>query len=182
MQEPFFGALDGHRPQIAESAFVAPATVVVGRVRIGACSSVWYGSVLRGDDEEIVIGEDTNVQDLSMMHADPGYPAVLGNRVTIGHRAIVHGATVEDDVLVGMGAIVLNGARIGSGSVIAAGAVITPGTEVPENSLVAGLPAKVIREVRDSDREMIRHAFESYVRKSDVHRGTEPLSAREVRG
>jgi carbonic anhydrase/acetyltransferase-like protein (isoleucine patch superfamily) len=146
-----------------------------------ARSSVRYRSVLRGD-EEIVIGEDTNVQDLSMMHADPGFPAVLEDRVTVGHRAIVHGATVEDDVLVGMGAILLNGARIGSGSVIAAGAVVTPGTEIPENSLVVGLPAKVVREVRDSDRQMIRHASESYVRKSEVHRGVEPLSAQEVRG
>jgi carbonic anhydrase/acetyltransferase-like protein (isoleucine patch superfamily) len=137
--------------------------------------------VLRGD-EEIVIGEDTNVQDLSMMHADPGFPAVLEDRVTVGHRAIVHGATVEDDVLVGMGAILLNGARIGSGSVIAAGAVVTPRTEIPENSLVVGLPAKVVREVRDSDRQMIRHASESYVRKSEVHRGVEPLSAQGVRG
>jgi carbonic anhydrase/acetyltransferase-like protein (isoleucine patch superfamily) len=133
--------------------------------------------VLRGD-EEIVIGEDTNVQDLSMMHADPGFPAVLEDRVTVGHRAIVHGATVEDDVLVGMGAILLNGARIGSGSVIAAGAVVTPGTEIPENSLVVGLPAKVVREVRNSDRQMIRHASESYVRKSEVHRGVEPLAPR----
>lgn len=182
MREPFFGALDGHRPQIAQSAFVAPATVVVGRVTIGRRSSVWYGSVLRGDDEEIVLGEDSNVQDLSMMHADPGYPAVLGNRVTIGHRVIVHGATVEDDVLIGMGAVLLNGVRIGSGSVVAAGAVVTPGTEIPENSLVAGLPAKVIRDVRDSDREMIQHAFESYVRKSDIHREVETLSAEEVRG
>jgi carbonic anhydrase/acetyltransferase-like protein (isoleucine patch superfamily) len=167
MQGPLFDALDGHRPQIAEDAFIAPATVVVGRVRIDARSSVWYGSVLRGDDEDIFIGEYTNVQDFSMMHADPGYPAVLGKKVTIGHRAIVHGAAVEDDVLIGMGAILLNGARLGS---------------VPENSLVAGLPAKVIREVRDSDREMIRHAFEGYVRKSDVHRGIEPLGAWEVRG
>jgi carbonic anhydrase/acetyltransferase-like protein (isoleucine patch superfamily) len=178
--EPFFGALDGHRPRMAEDAFVAPGVVVVGRVRIGARSSVWYGSVLRGDDEEILVGEDTNVQDLSLMHADPGFPAVLGNRVTVGHRAIVHGATVEDDVLVGMGAILLNGARIGSGSVVAAGAVVTSGTEVPENSLVAGLPGKVLREVRHSDREMIQNAFESYVRKSGVHRGAEPLSPREV--
>jgi carbonic anhydrase/acetyltransferase-like protein (isoleucine patch superfamily) len=94
MQEPFFGALDGHRPRIAESAFVAPATVVLGRLRIGARSSVRYGSVLRGD-EEIVIGEDTNVQDLSMMHADPDFPAALEDRVTVGHRAIVHGRRVR---------------------------------------------------------------------------------------
>ena len=168
MQEPFFGAIDSHRPQIAEDAFIAPATVVVGRVRIGARSSVWYGSVLRGDDEEIVVGEDSNVQDLSVMHADPGYPAVLGDRVTVGHRAIVHGARVEDDVLIGMG------------SVIAAGAVVTPGAEIPPASLVAGIPAKVLRPVRESDTAMIGHAFESYVRKSGVHREVEALSLREV--
>ena len=168
MQEPFFGAIDSHRPQIAEDAFLAPATVVVGRVRIGARSSVWYGSVLRGDDEEIVVGEDSNVQDLSVMHADPGYPAVLGDRVTVGHRAIVHGARVEDDVLIGMG------------SVIAAGAVVTPGAEIPPASLVAGIPAKVLRPVRESDTAMIGHAFESYVRKSGVHREVEALSLREV--
>ena len=168
MQEPFFGTIDSHRPQIAEDAFIAPATVVVGRVRIGARSSVWYGSVLRGDDEEIVVGEDSNVQDLSVMHADPGYPAVLGDRVTVGHRAIVHGARVEDDVLIGMG------------SVIAAGAVVTPGAEIPLASLVAGIPAKVLRPVRESDTAMIGHAFESYVRKSGVHREVEALSLREV--
>ena len=179
MQEPFFGAIESRRPQIAEGAFIAPATVVVGRVRIGARSSVWYGSVLRGD-EEIVIGEDSNVQDLSVIHADPGYPAVLGDRVTVGHRAIVHGARVEDDVLIGMGAILLNGAKIGSDSVIAAGAVVTPGAEIPPASLVAGIPAKVLRPVRESDTAMIGHAFESYVRKSGVHREIEPLSLREV--
>lgn len=180
MREPFFGALNGHRPEISESAFVAPATTIVGRVRIGARSSVWYGSVLRGDDEEITVGEDSNIQDLSVVHADPGFPAVIGDRVTVGHRAIVHGATVEDDVLVGMGAILLNGCRIGSGSVVAAGAVVTPGTEVPEGSLVAGLPAKVIREVRESDKEGIQHGSESYIEKSVIHRQIEPLSAEEV--
>ncbi len=178
-EEPFFGAIDSRRPQIAEDTFIAPAAVVVGRVRIGARSSVWYGSVLRGDDEEI-IGEDSKVEDLSVMHADPGYPAVLGDRVTVGHRAIVHGARVEDDVLIGMGAILLNGAKIGSGSVIAAGAVVTPGTEIPPASLVAGIPAKVLRPVRESDTAMIGHAFESYVRKSGVHREVEALSLREV--
>lgn len=181
MQNPFFGALGENRPRISADAFVAPAAVVVGRVTIGARSSVWYGSVLRGDDEEITVGEDTNIQDLSLLHADPGFPAVLGARVTIGHRVIVHGATAEDDVLVGMGAILLNGVRIGSGSVIAAGAVVTPGTEVPENSLVAGLPGKVIREVHDSDREMIAHAYNSYVEKSGVHREAEPLTMEDVR-
>ncbi len=180
MQEPFFGALDGRRPEVVGSAFVAASAVVIGKVRLGERSSVWYGSVLRGDDEEISVGEDSNIQDLSMVHADPGFPAIVGDRVTVGHRAIVHGATVEDDVLVGMGAILLNGAKIGSGSVIAAGAVVTPGTDVPEGSLVAGIPAKVIREVRDADREMIQRGSESYVKKSGVHRELEPLSADEV--
>ncbi len=177
---PFFGALDGERPEISPEAFIAPASVVVGRVRVGARSSVWYGSVLRGDDAEIVVGEYSNIQDLSLLHADPGFPAVVGDRVTVGHRAIVHGATVEDDVLVGMGAILLNGAVIGSGSVVAAGAVVTPGTEVPPGSLVAGIPGKVVREVRDGDRAMIQHGSESYVKKSNLHSFVEPLDLEDV--
>ena len=180
MQEPLFGRINGHRPEVAEDAFIAPTVAVIGRVRIGARSSVWYGSVLRGDDEEIIIGDDCNVQDLCVIHADPGYPAVLGDRVSVGHRAIVHGARLENDVLVGMGAVLLNGAHVGSGSVVAAGAVVTPGTEIPEDSLAAGVPAKVIRPVRESDTEMIQHASASYVRKSDIHRRLEPLSVREV--
>ncbi len=180
MSGPFFGALDDERPEISPEAFIAPASVVVGRVRIGARSSVWYGSVLRGDDAEIVVGEDSNIQDLSLLHADPGFPAAVGDRVTVGHRAIVHGATVEDDVLVGMGAILLNGAVIGSGSVVAAGAVVTPGTEVPPGSLVAGIPGKVVREVRDGDRAMIQHGAESYVKKSNLHRSVELLDLEDV--
>ena len=180
MSGPFFGALDDERPEISPEAFIAPASVVVGRVRIGARSSVWYGSVLRGDDAEIVVGKDSNIQDLSLLHADPGFPAIVGDRVTVGHRAVVHGATVEDDVLVGMGAILLNGAVIGSGSVVAAGAVVTPGTEVPPGSLVAGIPGKVVREVRDGDRAMIQHAAESYVKKSNLHRSVEPLDLEDV--
>jgi carbonic anhydrase/acetyltransferase-like protein (isoleucine patch superfamily) len=180
LQEPFFGAIDSHRPQVAEDAFIAPATVVVGRIRIGALSSVWYGSVLRGDDQEIIIAENSNVQDLSVMHADPGYPAVLGDRVTVGHRAIVHGARVEDDVLIGRGAILLNGAKVDSGPVIAAGAVVTPGAKIPPASVVAGIPVKILRPVRESDTAMVGHACESYVGKSVVHREVEPLSLREV--
>lgn len=180
LHEPFFGKIDGRAPQIAVDAFIALGVVAVGRVTVGARSSVWYGSVLRGDDEEIVIGEECNVQDLSMLHADPGYPAALGDRVSVGHRAIVHGAVVESDTLIGMGAIVLNGACIGSGSVVAAGAVITPGTEIPPNSLAAGIPAKVVREAGGADREMISHAHESYLRKSAVHSDVKVLSLEEV--
>lgn len=178
--EPFFGALDGHQPQISGAAFIAPGVTVLGRVNVGARSSIWYGSVVRGDDEDIVIGEDCNVQDLCMLHADPGFPTRLGNGVSVGHSAIVHGASVEDNVLIGMGAILLNGVRVGSGSVVAAGALITPGTEIPEKSLVAGLPAKVVRPVREADTEMIRHASDSYVRKSSLHRKVKHLELREV--
>jgi carbonic anhydrase/acetyltransferase-like protein (isoleucine patch superfamily) len=180
LQEPFFGAIDGHRPQIAADAFIAPMTVVVGRVQIGSRSSIWYGSVLRGDDEVIVIGDDCNVQDLSILHADPGYPAVLGNRVSLGHRSIVHGATIEDDVLIGMGAIVLNGVHIGSGSLVAAGAVVRPGTEIPPGSLVAGVPAQIRRPAGQAEIDMIRSTYEAYQRKSDIHRGVQYLNLQEV--
>lgn len=180
MHEPFFGKIDGHAPSIAPDAFIAPMTTVVGRVKVGARSSVWYGCVLRADDGEVVIGEGCNVQDLSLMHSDPGFPAVLGDRVSVGHRAIVHGATVEADALVGMGATLLNGVRVGSGSIVAAGAVVTPGTEIPPNSLAAGVPAKVVREARKSGREMISHTHESYLRKSEVHGSVEAVSFEEV--
>ena len=170
MHEPFFGKIDGHAPGIAADAFVAPMSTVVGIVRVGSRSSVWYGCVLRADDEEVVIGEGCNIQDLSL----------LGDRVSVGHRVIVHGARVEDDALVGMGATLLNGVRVGSGSVIAAGAVVTPGTEIPPNSLVAGVPAKVIREARESDKDMISHTHESYLRKSDIHAEVEAVSFEEV--
>ncbi|MGI8651073.1 MAG: gamma carbonic anhydrase family protein, partial [Rubrobacter sp.] len=116
----------GQTPSLGPDVFVAQGAVVVGKVRIGARSSVWYGCVLRAEEEEIAIGEECNVQDLTMMHADPGFPAVLENRVSVGHRAIIHGAIVRHDALIGMGATLLNGAVIGSGSVVAAGAVVPP--------------------------------------------------------
>lgn len=180
MIEPFFGKIDGYTPNIAADAFIAPMATVVGRVKVGARSSVWYGCVLRADDEEVVIGAECNVQDLSLMHADPGFPTVLGDRVSVGHRAIIHSAIVEDDVLIGMGATLLNGVRIGSGSIVAAGAVVTPRTEIPPNSFAAGIPARVVREARESDRDMISLAHESYLRKSETHRPVEALSLEEV--
>lgn len=162
--------LDEHLPALAPDVFVAPSAVVIGRVRIGRGSSVWYGSVLRGDEDDIVLGEETNVQDGCVLHADAGYPAVLGDRVTVGHRAVVHGARIDDDVLVGMGAVLLNGVRVGSHSVVAAGAVVTSGTEVPPGSLVAGVPGKVRRETGQEEREMIARASAAYVRRADRHR------------
>ncbi len=169
MTTPLIDSIEGHAPEIAEGVFVAPGAVVLGRVRIGAGSSVWYGCVIRAEDEEIRIGEDCNVQDGSILHADPGDPTVLGDRVSLGHGAIVHGAEVAADVLIGMRAVVLNGARIGSGSLVAAGAVVRPGTEAPPGSFLVGVPAKV-REGAGPDVEvMIEETAREYARLSGIH-------------
>ena len=153
-----------HQPDsIDPTAFIAATATVLGDVSIGARSSVWFGSVIRGDTERITIGAATNVQDLCVIHADPGLPCRIGNRVTLGHAAIVHGATVHNDVMIGIRATVLNGATIGEGSIVAAGALVTEGTEIPPHSLVMGAPGKVVRTVSDEQRERIHHAAEHYV-------------------
>ncbi len=149
--------------KIDSTAFIAEGAVVLGDVPIGPESRVWFGCVIRGDVERIQIGVQTNVQDLCMIHADEGLPVVIGSRVTLGHAAIVHGATIEDEVMIGIRATVLNGARIGAGSIVAAGAVVTEGTEIPRGSLVMGVPGKVTRDVTDEHRERIRNAAEHYV-------------------
>lgn len=136
--------VNGLTPQIDERAYLAPGAVVAGDVRLAAGVSVWFGCVLRSEVSSVTIGEDSNVQDLSVVHSDPDFPVVLGQRVTVGHRVVLHGCTVEDDVLIGMGAVVLNGAVLGAGSVVAAGAVVTAGTQVAPGTLVAGVPAKVL--------------------------------------
>jgi carbonic anhydrase/acetyltransferase-like protein (isoleucine patch superfamily) len=168
--EPFIRAIDGFEPQVEEAAFIAPGAVVLGNVELGRGSSIWYGCVLRGDDERIVLGADCNVQDGSVIHADAGEPSILGDRVSLGHGAIVHAATIEDDVLIGMRAVVLNRAHVGTGSVVAAGAIVRPGMEIPPNSLVAGVPAKVRREAGDAERDMIARTSRQYVQKSERHR------------
>ncbi|MGH3320855.1 MAG: gamma carbonic anhydrase family protein [Streptosporangiaceae bacterium] len=170
MSDFYRGAIGDQEPRIHPEAWVAPGAVVVGRVTIGRGSSVWYGSVLRGDDDEIIVGTECNIQDLSCLHADVGIPAVLEDRVSLGHKVMIHGAHIEEGSLVGMGAIVLNRARVGAGSLVAAGAVVTPGTTIPPRSLVAGLPAKVVREVRDEDAEMARKIPDDYLRLTKVHR------------
>jgi carbonic anhydrase/acetyltransferase-like protein (isoleucine patch superfamily) len=153
-----------HQPELVDrTAFIAPGAVVIGEVTIGAESSVWFGAVVRGDTEAIRIGRQTNVQDGCVLHADAGIPCTLGDRVTLGHGAIVHGASVEDDCLIGMRAVVMNGAKIGRGSIVAVGSVVTEGMEIPPFSVVMGQPAKVRRETTERDRERIRHAAEHYV-------------------
>ena len=152
------------RPELVDaSVFIAPGAVVLGDVTVGPRSSIWFGAVVRGDTESIRIGSETNVQDLCVLHADEGFPCVLGNRVTLGHAAIVHGAMIEDDALIGMRAVVMNGATIGAGSIVGVGTVVTEGTEVPPGSLVLGTPGRVKRPVTEQDRRRIVHAAGHYV-------------------
>jgi carbonic anhydrase/acetyltransferase-like protein (isoleucine patch superfamily) len=164
------GALGSYEPEIHPEAWVAPGAVVVGRVRIGRAANIWYGCVLRGEDEEIVVGEECNIQDLSCLHSDPGEPAVLEDKVSLGHKAMVHGAYVETGSLIGIGAIVLGGARIGAGSLVAAGALVGPGKTIPPGVLVAGVPGKVVRELTDDDRAVLEYTPAVYVEKARQHR------------
>jgi carbonic anhydrase/acetyltransferase-like protein (isoleucine patch superfamily) len=144
-------ALGDKIPQVADTAWVAPTAVLAGSVRLGEGASVWYGAVLRADNEPITIGPRSNVQDNCVFHADPGFPLTLVADVAVGHGAVLHGCTIEPGVLVGMGAVVMNGAHIGAGSIVAAGAVVLEGMSVPPRSLVAGVPAKVRRETTDEE-------------------------------
>ncbi len=155
---------------IHPTAFIAPSAVVLGEVTLGRNASIWYQTVVRGDMAPIRIGDQTNIQDLTMVHVDAGVPCTIGDRVGVGHRAILHGCTVEDDCLVGMGSILLNGVRVGTGSVIGAGALLTEGMEVPPGSLVLGLPARVVRPVDDELRARIESTWQHYVEQAQRHR------------
>ncbi len=148
--------VNGHTPRIAQGAFLADTAVVAGDVDLADGVSVWFGTVIRSEHESVTIGADCNIQDLTAVHTDPASPVVLGERVTVGHRCVLHGCVIEDDVLVGMGAVVMNGAHVGRGALIAAGAVVTEGTSIPEMSLAVGVPAKVIdRPVPDVPRSNV---------------------------
>ncbi|MBI5128244.1 MAG: gamma carbonic anhydrase family protein [Rhodopseudomonas palustris] len=139
--------LDGNKPDLPQDGnyFIAETATVIGKVRLKPSATVWFGAVLRGDNEWIEIGEGSNVQDGSTCHTDPGFPLTIGKNCTIGHNVILHGCTIEDGALIGMGSIVMNGARIGRGSIVGAGAIVTEGKQFPENSLILGAPAKVAR-------------------------------------
>ena len=140
----------GASPKIDENAFVAPNATVIGDVEIAADASVWFGAVIRGDEAPISIGEGSNVQDNAVLHCDEVSPMVIGRNVTIGHGAIVHGATIGDNVLIGMGAIILNGAKIGDNCIVGAGAVVKENADIPADSMLVGVPAKVIRTLDES--------------------------------
>ncbi|MCM6773485.1 gamma carbonic anhydrase family protein [Nocardia sp. CDC159] len=162
--------LGEHAPRIDESAWIAPSATVIGRVTLGEQVGIWYGAVLRGDIEDISVGARSNIQDGCVLHADPGFPLTVGTGVSVGHNAILHGCTIGDDVLIGMGATVLNGAVIGSGSLIAANALIPENARIPPGSLVAGVPGKVRRELGEAERERIKLNAAVYVHSIATHR------------
>jgi len=157
-------------PRIDPEAWLAPGSVVIGDVEIGSESSIWYGTVVRGDVHSIWIGVRTNIQDQCMVHVTSGlFPTEIGDDVTVGHRAVVHGCSVGDGALVGIGAVVLDGARVGAGALVGAGAVVTPGSEVPAGTLVLGAPARVVRELGDEEREQHIAGAQSYVENARRH-------------
>ena len=157
-------------PRIAPSAWIAPGAYVVGDVHLGEQSSVWYGAVLRGDTEPIRIGARTNVQDGCVLHADPGYPATVGEGCVVGHNAVVHGCEIGDGCLVGMRATILNGAKIGDGSIVAAGALVTENKEFPPRSLIVGVPAKRAGDVAEEQARDIGRGAEEYIERAASHR------------
>lgn len=157
-------------PIIDPTAWVAPGAVVLGRVRLKARSSIWFGCVLRGDQEYIEIGEESNVQDGSVLHIDVGYPCILGNRVTVGHSAVVHGARIGDGALIGISATVLSRSVIGEGALIAAGALVLEGTQVPPHTLWAGCPARQLKELNPAQRERLAATYRHYVNNGAAYR------------
>lgn len=154
------------RPELAADAYVAPSAQVMGRVRLAARSSVWFGAVLRGDNEPIDIGEGSNVQDGAVLHTDPGFPLTVGAGVTIGHQVMLHGCHIGDGSLIGIQAVVLNGARIGRNSLVGAGALVTEGKTFPEGVLILGSPAKVVRELDDQAIARLRLNAQVYVQRA----------------
>ncbi len=160
----------GRWPEVADSAFIAPGAYVIGAVYLGEGSSVWYGAVLRGDTERIRVGDRTNIQDGCILHADPGYPAVVGADCVVGHRAVVHGCEIGAGCLVGMGATILNGAGIGAGSIVAAGALVPEGKDFPARSLIVGVPARHVREVTEEQTQDIARGVQTYLDRAASHR------------
>ncbi len=161
----------GVRPRIAEDVFVAELAAVVGDVEIGAGSSIWYGTVIRGDVEPIRIGEATSIQDNSVIHVTHGVSGTtVGDRVTVGHNVILHACTVEDECIIGMGSIILDRSRIGRGSIVGAGALVTPGTDIPPGSMVMGSPARVKRPLTDEERARIASSAAHYVELARTYR------------
>ena len=163
--------LDGIKPEFPDdgSCWIAETAVLIGKVRLKRSTSVWFGAVLRGDNEWIELGERSQIQDNATLHTDPGFPMVIGSNCVIGHNVILHGCTIGDNSLIGMGAILLNGAKIGAGSLVGAGALVTEGKTFPDNSLIVGSPAKAIRSIDEKLTDMIRAGADIYVRRSQQY-------------
>ncbi|OON77353.1 gamma carbonic anhydrase family protein [Streptomyces tsukubensis] len=170
MAEALISGLGDKKPAVDADAFTAPTSVVLGEVTLAAGASVWYHTVLRADGGPITVGACSNIQDNSTVHVDIGSPVTIGERVSVGHNAVLHGCTIEDDVLIGMGATVLNGAHIGTGSLVAAQSLVPQGMRVPPGSLVAGVPAKVKRELTEEERQGVTLNAEVYVGLARAHR------------
>jgi len=154
----------GKKPRLSEKAYIHPTAYVIGDVSIGELSSLWHYVVVRGDNDTIEIGKESNIQENSTVHTDPGYKVIIGDRVTIGHNAIIHGAKISSNVIIGMGAILLNGSEIGEYSIIGAGAVVTQGTKIPPYSVAVGVPAKVIKKVTEEEIKLISENAEEYLK------------------
>ena len=169
--------VDGKTPQVDSTAWIADSAQVMGHVTLGPDASVWFGCVLRGDTESMTIGEGSNIQDLTVMHADHGLPLTIGKHVTVGHKVMLHGCTIGDESLIGIGAVVLNGARIGKNCLVGAGSLVTEGKEFPDGSMIMGTPAKVVRQLTPEQIEGLRRSAAHYIDNARRHRaGLKPLA------
>lgn len=158
--------LDGVAPRLEQGAWVAESAQVIGNVHLGENASVWFGAVLRGDTDHLHVGKNSNIQDGSVLHADEGVPLHLGDNVTVGHQVMLHGCTVGDGSLIGIQSVILNRAKIGKNSIVGAGSVVTEGKEFPDNALILGAPARVVKILDDAAAERLKHAAEHYVENS----------------
>lgn len=164
--------VDGMAPQVHSTAWIADSAEVMGNVHLGPDASVWFGCVLRGDTESMTIGEGSNIQDLSVLHADYGMPLTVGRHVTVGHKVMLHGCTIGDESLIGIGAVVLNGARIGRNCLVGAGALVTEGKQFPDGSMIVGAPARVVRQLSPEQIEGLRMSAQHYIDNARRFRAT----------
>lgn len=164
--------VDGKTPQVAPGAWIADSAQVMGNVTVGPDASIWFGCVLRGDTESMSIGEGSNIQDLTVMHADRGLPLTVGKHVTVGHKVMLHGCTIGDESLIGIGAVVLNGAKIGKNCLVGAGSLVTEGKEFPDGSMIMGSPARVVRQLTPEQIEGLRSSAKHYVENARKFRAT----------
>ena len=164
--------IDGKAPQVDSTAWIADSSEVMGAVTLGPDASVWFGCVLRGDTETMTIGEGSNIQDLSVLHADRGKPLTVGKNVTVGHKVMLHGCTIGDESLIGIGAVVLNGAKIGKNCLVGAGSLVTEGKEFPDGSMIVGSPARAIRQLTPEQIEGLRQSAQHYIDNARMFRAT----------